>query len=139
MMPQYLLNGRTVPCEDVGHRDLGFGEDADFCTAQMDVVMADDAFLELMGDSYASYVEDTKGMIDEEDEDDLLSQAGHPPLGEVLRNQKLLEYLIRECLLFPFLEVVAASPKPKWIINNILSVAREGGIVKVRFGVYPNR
>jgi hypothetical protein len=126
-----VVDGQPVEPRLIGHRDLGFGQDPGHETETLELQMPAALLVELLGENYRSFVGETREMWTEEEEEDILVKAGYPPFEEVVASQALLEFVLRDCLVFPFLEAVASSPEPTWVINELVGVVRSNELVRV--------
>ncbi|MEL6547646.1 MAG: hypothetical protein AAFQ82_23685 [Myxococcota bacterium] len=116
----------------LGHRQLGFGESVDGAeTVEMHIPLND--ILTSLESHYDEFVVATKDMWpDESDPEDLLELAGYPAFREVVEREELLWFVLRECLVFDFLEEFAGAENPKWFVHDLLSLCIVDGVVQVR-------
>lgn len=131
MSIEIRVNGKLFEAAAVGHRQLGFGLGSSARSSSVTVTIPAVEFVDLLQDSYDRYVEETRGMWEEDDPEDELAVAGYPPLREVVQHPRLLNFLLSECLTFAFLEAVAPSSSPEWMIESLEAVSVVEGSIEV--------
>lgn len=119
----------------LGHRQLGYGQDAGAPTRRLSLVIDVADFVRIVDTPYASYVEDVADDGDCDDEDPLIA-AGYPPLARVVEEPRLLQFVATECLHFQLLEELANSRDPRVVVNQVVDAQVGSGLVTLVFEVY---
>ena len=124
---QFKAAGRCIHPDEVGHTQIGFGQSISVPSFELEIHLSTQEITRLLEAPYSEYVRETRNMWeDDDDEDDLLLQAGHPPFSNVIKNQELLWFVVRECLIFSLLEQIAAGPNKEVEIYDVVSLKTIG-------------
>jgi len=129
MQAEVRVEGTVTPSGHVGHTQLGFGRGRLAPTLSIEIRVHRHDLVEALGPAYDAYVSDTRDMWPEGDDDDPLVAARYPTLENVSFAPKLLWFVIRECLLFEFLEATASAERPTIFIHDLTSVEPDGDVL----------
>ncbi len=127
--------GMEISPDTLGHTQLGFGQGIHSRTFPIVVRIEAGEFITLMNKTYEEFVAGTRETVSD-DSDDLLHLARYPSLAQAMEDVRLLWYVLRECLQFDFLEMVAPSETPQVEIDDILDVSLTDGHVSVTCSAY---